>query len=108
MVNPGFKTFTAYVLFIFNAEICWAEKKNIFYWQISPKNLIQAAVKVKNDGETLGIPYVWAQQGIFLMTVRQTKTFRRTGRKFLTNAVGQISNFRLVTRVLERKMENVR
>ena len=49
------------------------------------------------------IPYVWAPEIIYITTYRQTKPTWITARKFSTNLVGQISNHRLVTRVLERK-----
>ena len=112
---------------------------------ISPKNRIQAAVKIKNDCKTRwklyvvfngpfeiyedypivhkpilsesatkaiefyvqkfskSIPYVWAHEDPFFTTYSQTKTTRRIARKISTNVVGQKSNYRLVTRVLENK-----
>ena len=48
------------------------------------------------------IPYVWAQEDIFFGNERQTEITRRPAKKFLTNVKGQISNRRLVRRVLER------
>ena len=42
------------------------------------------------------MPYVWAHKVLFFKTKRQTETTSRTARKFLTNAVEQISNRRVL------------
>ena len=70
------------------------------YFQIrqrTPSNFILMILYV--------IPYVWANEDLFCTTKRQTKTTRRTRRKFLTNLMGQLSNRRLVSTVLETKNE---
>ena len=49
-----------------------------------------------------------AQEVIYITTYRQTEATWLTARKFLTNLVGQISNRRLLSKVLEEKNETGR
>ena len=68
MIIPVFKTFPAFDIFRFFAETCSAEKKNDFLLadlEFSPKNQIQSAVKVLNDGETL-----WKLYGMLKRSLR--------------------------------------
>ena len=60
------------------------------------------------DDFSKSIPYVWAHEVMYITTYRQTEATWRTARKFSPNLVGQISNRRLVSRVLEEKNETGR
>ena len=66
------------------------------------------AIEFYLDDFSKGIPYVWAHEIVYITIYRQTEATWRTARKFPTNMVGQISNRRLVRKVLDEKNETGR
>ena len=70
----------------------------------SPTN----AVKFYLEDFLQSIPQVWAHEKILCRANKQSETTRSAARKFLTNLVCHLSNRRLVSRVLETKIEKCR
>ena len=66
-------------------------------------DLATNAIKFYHYDSLKCIPYIWAHKYLFCRTYKQTETIRRTARKLLTNLMGQLSNRRLVSTVLETK-----
>ena len=109
MFIPVFKKFIAFVVIRLCAENCWSEKKIFLTGRFG--NFAQKSNSATNAIEFYlydfleSIPYVWTQEDLFRRAYKQTNTTKRPVRKFLTNLMGQLSNRRLDSKVLETKIE---